>query len=131
MKTLTDFEMAVLRKLLSGDHHVLAILRQQLEVCRVSKRETTGVGVYVELDASAHPGARLALDLKFGDVIAEIEGLEHGAGFLLYVEAGLMVMLEGYTFGETWPERVDRYELRYVNEGNRDRAIAKLLGDCS
>jgi hypothetical protein len=128
MTDLTDFERAVLRKLLSGDHQVLALLRQQLEVCRSTKREATGVGFYTYLDVSTYAGPRPELDLKFGDVVAEIDGLQHGAGFVLYVEAGLLVMLEGYTFGEPWPDRVDSYKLSYVNGEERDwQALTKLL----
>jgi len=128
MTDLTDFERAVLCKLLSGDHPVLALLRQQLEVCRCTKREATGVGLYTDLDVSAYTGPRPQLDLKFGDVVAEIDGLEQGAGFVLYIEAGLLVMLEGYTFGEPWPDRIDSFKLSYINGDERDwQALTKLL----
>jgi hypothetical protein len=33
---------------------------------------------------------------RFGDVLAEIEGLKPGAGFALFIDDGLITMLEGY-----------------------------------
>jgi hypothetical protein len=128
MTNLTDFERAVLSKLLSGDNAVLRLFRQQLEVCRCSKREATGVGFYTYLDVSAYTGPRPELDLKFGDVVAKIDGLEHGAGFVLYLKAGALMMLEGYTYGEPWPDRVGSYTLSYDNGEERDwQELTKLF----
>ena len=128
MTNLTDFETAVLRKLLSGDHPVLALLQRQLEVCRCTKREATGVGFYTDLDVSTYTGPQPELDLKFGDVVAEIDGLQQGAGFVLYVEAGLLAMLEGYTYGEPWPDRIESFKLSYDGGEERDvKALTKLL----
>lgn len=129
MTNLTDFEKAVLRKLLSGDHPALAFLRQQLEVCLCRQREFTGAGFYTYLDVSAYTGPRPELDLKFGDVVAETNELQDGAGFLLYVEAGLLVMLEGYTFGEPWPDRIDSFNLSYTNGSERDWPTLRELLD--
>jgi hypothetical protein len=39
-------------------------------------------------------------------VIARMEGLEHGAGFMLFIDDGVLVMLEGYTYDEPWPQRM-------------------------
>jgi hypothetical protein len=128
MTDLTDFERAVLCKLLSGDHPVLAVLREQLEVCRCTRREATGVGFYTYCDVSTYTGPRPEINLKFGDVVAEINGLQESAGFVVYVEAGLLVMLEGYSFGECWPDRIDSFELSYINGKERDwQALTKLL----
>jgi len=132
MTDLTDLERGVLEKLLYGNHPTLSILREELSVCRCSGREFTGVGFYTELDASAYQGPRPELDLKFGDVIADIPGLDQGAGFLLYIEAGLLVLLEGYTFGEPWPERIEEFELHYTTGYERDwPALSRLLDDVS
>lgn len=128
MTTLTNLEKAVLSKLLDGDHPVLALLRQQVKFCRCSKREMTGVGFYTELNVGTFTGPRPELDLTFGDVDAEIDGLQFGAGFVLYVESGLLVMLEGYTFGEPWPDRIDEFQLSYTTGGERDMiALVQFL----
>lgn len=36
-----------------------------------------------------------------------------GVGFLLYVDDGLITMLEGYTYGEPWPQPVGEFSLSY------------------
>src|SRR5262245_46547445 len=128
MTDLTELERAVLQKLLSGDHPVLALLREQVKVCRCTKREFTGVGFYDYLDVSAYTGPRPDINLKLGDVIAEIDRLQHGAGFILYVEAGRFAMLEGHTFGEAWPDRIDAFELSYFSGEERNwQALTRLL----
>jgi hypothetical protein len=48
--------------------------------------------------------------------IAEIgvQGLEHGAGRVLFVRDGQLRSLEGYTYGEPWPERPTAVSLSNV-----------------
>ncbi len=115
MSTLNDLEQAVLDKLLVGDEPGLACLRAQQERMRVAKREYSGVGFFTEFthppDAPRLQGAR---SIRFGDVLADISGLDHGAGFLLFIDGGLITMLEGYTnSNEPWPASVEAFELRY------------------
>lgn len=115
MTTLDELEAAVLDKLLAGDLPALACLRAQRQRLRVAKRERTGVGFFSEFappdDVVPLANAR---SIRFGDVLATIDGLEHGAGFLLFIDNGLITMLEGYTnANEPWPDRVARFELRY------------------
>jgi len=44
-----------------------------------------------------------------GNVQVSFPGLEHGAGFVLFINDGLISMLEGYTYGEPWPEDITGY----------------------
>jgi hypothetical protein len=67
-------------------------------------------------------GLRARLD----DVVATIEGLEHGAGFVLFIENGLLDNLEGFTYDEPWPDRLGGYSLRYMNE---ERDLSDLAID--
>jgi hypothetical protein len=115
MNMLNELEAAVLDKLLTGDLPALACLRAQRQRMRVTKREHTGVGFFTEFE---HPDdvVRLAISksIRFGDVLAELDGLEHGAGFLLFIDKGVITMLEGYTnANDTWPVKRGRFELRY------------------
>ena len=109
---LTRLEKEVLELTLGGDDPFLSTLREQLAVCRVRDRELTGVGFYTCLSIPATaPRLEATVESPFGDVVAEIEGLKEGAGFLLYVKDGALDMLEGYTFGESWPEDVTEFRL--------------------
>lgn len=81
----------------------------------MTKRESSGVGFFTEFghpdDVSRLPTSK---SIRFGDVLAEVDGLEHAAGFVLFIDNGLITMLEGYSnANETWPEKVGTFELRY------------------
>jgi hypothetical protein len=127
MKKLTSLEWAVIQKLLDGENASLAKLRQQADTAQVLSREMTGVGFYTTLAVT--PGLH-RLDNRsftFGDVIAEIPGVRNGAGFLLYVQNGLLHMVEGYTYGdESWPDRITTFQLRYQKPGERDLGALHL-----
>lgn len=41
--------------------------------------------------------------------MAEIAGLERGVSFVLFVRDGMLDFLEGFTFDEPWPDRIDDY----------------------
>jgi hypothetical protein len=132
MSDLTHFERAVMHKLLAGEDEILAILRDQLTLASVNERQMTGAGFFTRF--TVPKAARLLpinRPLKIGDVKAKMPELDYGAGFLLYIENGLLHMLEGYSFEEPWPERVSTFELSYVPRSERDMADLRgiLRGD--
>ncbi len=111
-----------------GEERVLQILRRQMMAASVSSREFTGVGFYVDFvmpdDApSLDKSLGTKRDFAFGNVGAVFEDANVEVGFVLFVRAGRMKMLEGYTYGgEPWPEREGRYRLFYFGEpGNAQR----------
>jgi hypothetical protein len=113
MEGLTDFEKALLAKLLEGDHPVLAALREQAAWLRLARREQTEAGFFCDLDA---PTAPIARTFMLDDVEAELEGVRRGASVVLVVKNGRMTLLEGFTRDEPWPVTIGSYKLRYVNE---------------
>ncbi|SRR6266511_2358771 len=114
MTELTDLERAVLEKLLAGDDQRLAELREQLETTLVSKREMTGVGFFTTLSVLNSTHRLDDRSFELGDVSADITGLTHGAGFVLFIRNGLLDTLEGYTYGDDrWPEKISSFRLRY------------------
>lgn len=121
MRALNDIEYQVLRLLLAGDDPVLVTLRNQAEQIIVKKREYTGSGFYTEFllpnNITRVPNKK---SFKFGNVAAKISGLKHGAGFLLYVKDGVLEMLEGYSYEETWPEIIETFEVYYLKGPARD-----------
>ena len=117
---LSLIEEAVLKKLLDGDLPLLTLLRQQLELCTVVKRELTGFGFYTTVTVPENISRIAGLNFKFGDVAGEIPGLPSGAGFLLYVKDGVLEMLEGYSYDEPWPESIDSFDLTYLKGEERD-----------
>ncbi len=123
MINLSELERAVLEKLLQGTHPFLVRLNSQTEFCYVRRREMTGAGFYTYFEIRRAPLQIYDIDLRFGDVVAEIPGLKNGAGFLLYVKNGLLDMLEGYSYDETWPDMIPRYILKYTSGEKRDLTV--------
>ena len=128
MTTLTALEHSVLVKLLDGEHPILDQLRKQLPACSVRRRESTGAGFYTYLDVGDAPTVD-SVNVRFGDVIADIEGMNHGAGFVLYVEHGSLHMLEGYGYDDPWPSAITFFTLRYATGSDRNwNSIWKVFG---
>jgi hypothetical protein len=121
-----QLEQQIMRMLLGGDDPVLITLRSQLEVAKRKAREMSGVGFFARFDV---PGEAPRLpgnpSIRFGDVIAEMEGLRHGAGFVLFIDNGVLAMLEGFTYDEPWPQDISTYKLKYAGEGTRDLAALR------
>jgi hypothetical protein len=115
MEGLNALEEAVLDMLLAGEHPALAKLRSQARKARLVGRELSGVGFFcnfaVEDDVPSVGG-----DFQIADVHGELDGLSHGAGFVLFVCAGRLRMLEGFTFDEPWPPQVSGFRLQYDRE---------------
>jgi hypothetical protein len=107
---------AVLDKLLAGDHPVLKALRGQADGARLSSRELTGAGFFCVFEVFGPPLPTSHRNFEIGDVNARIEGLSHGAGFVLFVRDGRLNMLEGYSYEEPWPEQVCNFDLTYQND---------------
>ncbi len=138
MRVLSALERSAMDMLLAGNHPVLELLRQQYAACSVVRREETGVGVFVNFlvprDIERVPTNK---SLAISDVSADIEGLQFGVGFVLFVRGGFIDCLEAHLWGDDqWPERIEHYSLYYtktigtsvVRADERDwDAITKLL----
>jgi hypothetical protein len=106
-------EALVLNMLLDGDDDRLTVLRAQVPEVVVTKREFTGVGFFTTL-AVADGAPRFAYPrMVISDVHADITGLEHGGGFVLFVKDGAISTLEGYTFAEPWPDNATILKAHY------------------
>lgn len=118
MEGLSDFESAVMEKLLAGDNPTLARLRKQAERASVKSRKLTGAGfiIHFELPPDVPSLVTSQPDFEVGDVYAVIDGLEGDAGFQLFVRRGRLDFFEGYAFADLWPRRIRRYDLRYLSE---------------
>jgi hypothetical protein len=127
MSDLTEFERSVLSKLLDGEHSLLDQLREQLASCQVSRREFTGAGFYTHLEVDSTLVIN-DLQIRFGDVVAEVNEMPHGAGFVLFITNGRLSLLEGYGYDDPWPTEVTAYTLKYTGGETRNWIeLSKLL----
>jgi hypothetical protein len=85
MEKMTDLERAVLERWLAGKTDTFRILRQQYKELSMAKREMTGVGFFIFSKPEEAPALPGEPSFHFGDVHAELKGLEGGAGFLLHL----------------------------------------------
>jgi hypothetical protein len=89
----------------TGTTRALAVLRAQYAVATVTGVELTGAGFFVEFSIPSDAPRAEPPQLTGGSVRIQVEGLAHGAGCLLFVQGGVLKTLEGFTYGEEWPER--------------------------
>ena len=121
-----QLECDVMKLLLDGDDPVLQSLREQYALVKETRKEHTGVGSYVyftlEDAAVPLPGTPSFI---FGDVQAEVEGLEIGGGFLLSVKDGILHDLETFSYDDAWPESIAGYKTKYEPSTGRDLATLR------
>ena len=112
---LSALEKAVLDAIIERSGATRELLREQVRLAEVSSREMTGVGFYTNLRLPSD-APRLAgrANLELNEIEADICGLKHGAGFILFVRDGFMQFLEGYTYDEQWPDKTASFSLKAV-----------------
>ena len=87
-------------------------IQHQLSCSTVADRKHTGVGFFTHFNLQLNALVKRDLkDMTIGGVGAEFPNLRHGAGFILFIREGVVQMLEGYTYDETWPENTEEFKL--------------------
>jgi hypothetical protein len=109
---LTPLEKTVLNAFLERPGEPFETIRHQLAYATVTRRafEKNGFLAVFEIPKDA-PVTRNLPNTTLSNVSAEIEGLRHGAGFLLLVRNGVLSKLEGFAYREEWPPKVDRFNV--------------------
>jgi hypothetical protein len=101
LTSMNDFERRAMELILGGDHPHFDVLRSQAMAASVTSRKYTGVGFFTSFDVPVTcprlPPSRARWLIS--DVHGEAEGVEHGVGFILFVDDGALGMLECYTYG--------------------------------
>jgi hypothetical protein len=120
--TSITLEQEAMCLLLDGDDDTLALLREQMKHVVTIRREYTGCGSYAHFTLdSNYPRLPGNASFSFGDVVCEVDGVDGGGGFLLFVKDGALDFLETYSFDSFWPESIDSYTVQYqVDNGRRD-----------
>ncbi len=112
-------ENDVMQMFLKGDDPILEILRRQYEQASVKDRSYSGVGFFTDFEVPADiPRVDDKPHFQLTDVVGDVRGIDHGVGFVLFMENGCISFLEGFTYGEPWPEEVRDYELTYMTGNN-------------
>ncbi len=113
MSTFTDLEATALRAIFWETPALAPALERQLEVAEVGERKNSGGGFFTTIrvadDAPAIDGPSV---LGYATQ-ARISGLEHDFGFVLFIKAGRLHMLEGFAWGPESTHDLDLTTLRF------------------
>jgi hypothetical protein len=118
MKDANSIEEQAVEMLLSrseGSH--AGYLRDQMQAASVVKRTFTGCGFFTDLsvpDTCAPIPGEPRLQLSGLSGISP--RLQHGIGFVLFIEHGRLTTLEAFTYDEPWPTDTGEITLAYVRE---------------
>ncbi|MCL2103568.1 MAG: hypothetical protein FWH21_00705 [Kiritimatiellaeota bacterium] len=106
-----DFEKCVMKFVLREQTEQSILLSKQYDVATVVSREFTGCGFFTNFRVpnlvSALPNS---VNIELG-CLGELEGVQYGIGFVLFVRQGLISMLEGYVYNEKWPKSIGQFNL--------------------
>jgi hypothetical protein len=100
MSKLSELERAVLFAMVRPVEGGVAALDLQLVRTQVVSRENTGAGFHTTFSVTAGPPI-IAAKSPLGPVGATVDGLRHALGFLLWLKAGRLHRLEGYSYDES------------------------------
>jgi hypothetical protein len=100
---LTPLENAAIEAMLADAPPALL---EQARRARVTGRRFTGAGFFTDLLVPEDVPILEGIHDLGERVFAQIDGLAHGAGFVLFVRGGRIKCLEGFSFDEPWPSEV-------------------------
>lgn len=83
-------------------------LQKQLSVASVKDRTISKYGFFVDYVINNSDAVTLGQDvnLMLETDGWKINGLEHGSGYILWIQNGLIHSLEGYSYEEPWPKEI-------------------------
>ena len=105
-------------------------IRRQAETAQVTEFENSGAGFFstvsVTPDAPLLPD-KLPLDGAYGSV----EGIEHGMGFVVFLEGGRLSLIEGYCHGNVSTGGVDFSAVKFdVKPWSASQSLCPLSTHC-
>jgi hypothetical protein len=108
MENLNSFELEIVTRL----SEKYPVLRLHIPVLRVESRESTGVGMFVNLsyeDRTDIPKLDDSLAAISTNENIHIPSLEYGLGYEVVLTHGWLELLEIITYGESWDGVYDDY----------------------
>ena len=99
MSAFTKLELAALHSIFLETPELTSELEQQLAVATVTERENTGGGFFTTISVAENASRVTSPKVLGYETQARVSGLEHGIGFVLFMEDGRLVLLEGFAWG--------------------------------
>jgi hypothetical protein len=111
-------EQAVIQRMLA-DQKVSPLRRQvDFDAVKVRNREFASLGFLTEFECSDELKLFAAdVSLRWGKVGARLVPANVDTGYLVYVDDGFLVGIEGHTYGAEWPAQMDEFSLYELRNG--------------
>ena len=113
MAKFTELELAALHSIFLETPELAPALEQQLAIATVVERENTGGGFFTTISIEGDAPRVVLSDVLGFDTQARVKGLEHGMGFVLFTEDGLIRLLEGFAWGPESTATLDLQSLEF------------------
>lgn len=115
---ISELEKAVIGSILADSELTPIKSTVNFDTVVVSDREFTGPGFMTEFERSEELKLFASgISLRWGNVGARLNASRLETGYLIYVDDGYVTAVEGYTYGDVWPDHVDRIELYELKLG--------------
>ncbi|MFZ5789556.1 MAG: hypothetical protein ACOY3L_02550 [Pseudomonadota bacterium] len=110
---LSQFESDVLHAIVRDRFGESSKLMAQIDALSLERKEMTGVGMYLyfQLTDEDKKVPEVQDEIISSRVGASLPQLHNDIGFVLYIEKGVIKMLECYTVDEPWPTDISTYNL--------------------
>lgn len=112
MGEFTDLEQAALHSIFSEAPGLTDDLERQLEKASVTSRENTGGGFFTAIMVP-DDAPQVSADVLGYETHAHVDGIEHGLGFVLFMEDGKLHLLEAYACGPESTAHLDPSNLSF------------------
>lgn len=113
MMPFTELELAALHSIFSETPALTSDLERQLAAATVIERENSGGGFFTRI-AVPDGTPRVTSPKVLGyDTQAQVDGLEFGFGFVLFMKNGYLHLLEGYAHGPENTASLDLKSLKF------------------
>ena len=99
MMAFTELEQAALHSIFSETPELAANLERQLNSATVTARENTGGGFFTTISVSDDAPPVNSPKVLCNETQARLNGIEHGLGFVLFMDGGKLHLLEGFAWG--------------------------------
>ncbi len=110
---LSQLETTILYMLLDSNSMASSILRRQAIPLYAVDRNVTSKGFFLHFDVPSELALPGVPSFRLVGVTGEHSDSPGGIEFILFVNAGRISTLEGYVFGDGWPESSENIRLEY------------------
>ena len=117
MALINEIIRGAMEFVLTGDTPALEVLRNQYKKSTITSIDKSSVGCFVEFKVDDNIKKIEPQNAYIGDVFLELEQNTSSIGVILFIENGVISMLEFYTHGDDmFPDTFENYQFIYAND---------------